>query len=432
MPRLEYFTDLLKVEITQRREEGCDVAGFGGRLAQLSTLDQAQELYDQLMALTPVTSYVEPSDLKGIRAERPEGPRRLPVELSHDELSDRIRGGWLGRCAGCQLGRPVEGWPYERIRTYLERAKAYPLDGYVPEKSVDDEGNEWQTKSPGSTREHIQCAERDDDQDWTILALHILERLGPDFTTPQVGDVWLRMMPYRRIFVAARQAYRNLVIGHQYPECATLWNPYREWIGAQIRADGWGYAAPGWPERAAEFACRDAVLSHRKNGIYGEMFMAAAVAAAFVTEDMEEVVRLGLSEIPRNSRYAEMVNVVLAWSKECADWDSARARVSERYGHYHWVHSINNAALVLLALLYGRKDYEKTVCYAVMGGWDTDCNGATAGSILGVMLGASQLPLQWVSPLNDTIKSAVFGYDGSCISELAARTVQVARKVIAD
>ena len=429
MPQLDYFRRLLKDEIIQRREEGCDVSGFEERLASVNDIAAAEKLYAELMALQPQSPYVEPSDLAGIRAERPNGPRRVALNLSEAGLRDKILGGWLGRCAGCQLGKPVEGWHYHRIREYLQRANAFPLDYYFPSSSVDAEGKEWQAGCQLSTREHIKFADRDDDQDYTIFGLYVLERHGLDFTTRHVGQEWLNCLPYYRVYTAERQAYKNLVEGFDYPDCATRWNPYREWIGAQIRADGWGYAAPGYLEKAAEFAFRDAAVSHVKNGIYGEMFMSAAIAAAFVTDDIETCLRLAASEVPKNTRFSEMVEDCLRWSKEIPDWDAAWAKVNEKYGVYHWVHTINNAALVLLGLLYGKKDYEKTICYAVMGGWDTDCNGATAGSILGVMLGAKSLPTKWIGPLNDTVKSAVFGFAECRITALAERTYEVAQNV---
>ena len=100
--------------------------------------------------------------------------------------------------------------------------------------------------------------------------------------------------------------------------------------------------------------------------------------------------------------------------------------VKKEYGHYHPVHTINNALNVVLALLYGDGDFSKSICIAVMCGWDTDCNGATVGSILGAMRGASGIPSRWTSPLNDTVRSDVLGYHESRISDLAARMLRVA------
>lgn len=87
---------------------------------------------------------------------------------------------------------------------------------------------------------------------------------------------------------------------------------------------------------------------------------------------------------------------------------------------------MNNAALVTAALLWGQGDYTRTIGLAVQGGWDTDCNGATAGSVFGAMYGSGALPGRWVDPLNDLVRSSIMGFDHSRVSELADRSVRVA------
>ena len=94
---------------------------------------------------------------------------------------------------------------------------------------------------------------------------------------------------------------------------------------------------------------------------------------------------------------------------------------------YHWVHTINNAALVVAALLSSKGDYEKAICNVVMGGWDTDSNGATVGSIMGTMLGAKKLPSKWISPLNNKIRNSLKGLDNSLHSDLAKRTLKLSK-----
>ncbi|HEX2907036.1 MAG TPA: ADP-ribosylglycohydrolase family protein [Phototrophicaceae bacterium] len=424
MNQLTYYQELLRQELVQRAEEGGDVTGFAAQVAEIKTVADAEHLYDTLMRLEIHSPYHEPYDLPAIRAARFDGPRRLPVVLSEAQLRDKIYGGWLGRCAGCQLGKPVEGWGRAKIEARLKLADDYPLHDYFSEKVLHPDPNDWEEglwRLP-ATRERLDHAARDDDQDYTILDIVMLQAFGRDFTTEQVGQKWLEMLPYHQVYTAERQAYRNLVDGYAFPDSAVRWNPYREWIGAQIRADGWGYVTPGWPEKAAEFAFRDAALSHVKNGIYGEMFMAAAIAAAFVTDDVVNCLQIAAAEIPQASRFSEMVQDCLHWAKTIPDWDTAWEQMQAKYGRYHWVHTLNNAAVVLLALLYGQRDFEKTLVYAVMGGWDTDCNGATAGSLLGVMLGAERLPERWIAPLNDRLQSFILGYGECRISHLAEQT----------
>lgn len=231
---------------------------------------------------------------------------------------------------------------------------------------------------------------RDDDIDYPIINLHLLETKGFGFSVTDVGSNWLENLPYNKVYTAERVAYRNLVNGLASPESTFYLNPYREWIGAQIRADMFGYVTPGMPEVGAELAFRDACLSHVKNGIYGEMFVTAMISAAFTTNDIDELIDIGLSEIPKRSRLAEAMKDVIAWSRKNGDWRDTWNRLNAKHGHYHGVHTINNAALVLLGLLHGQGDYGRSIAISVMGGWDTDCNGATTGSILGVMLGAKK------------------------------------------
>lgn len=429
---------IIRQELVQRREEGCDTRGIEKRIR--TALDNAQEiaaaefctLYDELDGLEcdPAFPYHEPSTLDAIRALRPDGPRRMDVDLSDDDLLDRIYGAWLGRAAGCALGKPIEGWAKDRIDSYLAFANALPLDDYFPLVTGHPEGIIPHIKS--CTRGNIEFMERDDDMDYPILGLLVLERKGVDFTPLNVANMWLGRMPYNLLYTAESAAYRNFVNRCWPPESATYRNPFREWIGAQIRADVFGYVTPGWPEMGAELAFRDASISHVKNGIYGEMFVAAMLSAAFVTDDIDKIIEIGLSEIPANCRLAEAVRDTMAWCREESDWEQVWNRINEKYGHYHGVHTINNAALVVMGMVYGENDYETGIVVAVRGGWDTDCNGATVGSILGAKFGARALPQKWVGVLNDRLLSAVRDCTDSKISDLAARTCEVAKNLMTE
>jgi len=165
-----------------------------------------------------------------------------------------------------------------------------------------------------------------------------------------------------------------------------------------------------------------------KNGIYGEMFVSAMIGAAFATDNINEIIDAGLSAIPNKSRLTEAARDTLNWCREYDSWEDAWVKVMDKYGQYHPVHTINNAAIVLIGLIYGGGDYGKSISTSVMGGLDTDCNGATVGSILGAILGAKALPHKWIAPLKDRIESFVIGYNESRISELADRTFRLAKK----
>jgi ADP-ribosylglycohydrolase len=117
---------------------------------------------------------------------------------------------------------------------------------------------------------------------------------------------------------------------------------------------------------------------------------------------------------------------VQGWHRNGDGWEQAIERIRAKYGHYGWVHTINNACIIAAGLLWGEEDFAATVGLTVMGGWDTDSNAATTGSVAGVVLGARALPPHLIEPLHDRTRSALFGFDHSKISDLAERTVRLA------
>ena len=159
----------------------------------------------------------EPSSLEGIREALPPPPEVPPLRLDDDGLRDRLLAAWLGRCAGCNLGKPVEGWSRERIRRYLELADAYPIDDYLPVLDPFPEGMKLNWCWPETTRGNVEFMARDDDTDYTILGMHILEDQGFEFGPMDVAEEWLDHLPFTQVYTAERAAYRNLVHGHRRP-----------------------------------------------------------------------------------------------------------------------------------------------------------------------------------------------------------------------
>ena len=423
---------ILRDEITQRRESGYDVDEFVAKADAVDPTDRAavEALTDSLEQASrlPGWAYEEPGELADILAALPEAePPSRPAER---DIADKIRAGWLGRIAGCNVGKPVEWgdhWTPEHLRSYLELAGAYPLLDYVPLLDPLPAGYELREDNKlETTRGNVDGSVRDDDIDYPILGLHLLERHGGRLRPELVADAWLELLPFHQVYTAERVTYRNLVRGLPIGEAARRHNPYREWIGAQIRGDIFGWTHPGDPRAAATLAYQDAALSHTENGIYGEMWAAALVSAAFVATSAREAVQRSVSHVPPRSRLAEAITDVLSQHAGGSTWDDALARIRAAYGHYSWIHTVNNAALVVAGLLWGEGDVARTIGLTVMGGWDTDSNGATAGSVAGVLAGTSALPAHLIEPLHDTTRSALFGFDNSRISDLAARTTRLA------
>ncbi|MGW5482296.1 ADP-ribosylglycohydrolase family protein [Streptomyces sp. NPDC004008] len=345
------------------------------------------------------------------------------------ELADRILGGWLGRISGNMLGKPVERgdlWTRKRIDHYLRQASALPLTDYLPEPATETDRRELRPEWRQCVRGRIHGSCRDDDVDYAILGLDLLETHGFGFSTEQVGDLWLLRLPYLQTFTAERAAYRNLANGLRPPLTATYDNPYQEWIGALIRADIHGWTSPGAPQRAAALARRDAVLSHSGNGVYGAMFAAALIAAAFSAPTVRHALDTALALIPASSRLARTVRRVISLHETRLSWEETLDTVVAETAGLGWIHTVPNAAVLTAGLLYGDGDFTRTIALTVRGGLDTDSNGATAGSVAGVLNGAQAIPAQWKDPLEDTVRSAVFGFDGMRISELADRTLRLA------
>ncbi|MBQ7604427.1 MAG: ADP-ribosylglycohydrolase family protein, partial [Clostridia bacterium] len=210
------------------------------------------------------------------------------------------------------------------------------------------------------------------------------------------------------------------------PRTATYKNAYREWIGAQIRADYYGYINPGDPETAAEMAWRDASLSHVKNGIYGAMFVAAMLACAAVRDNVRDVILGGLSEIPKTSRLYKHVSDTVNLFDQGKSFEEAVDHINSNFNEHTphgWCHTISNAMIVTAALLYGDGDYGKTVGLAVQTGFDTDCNGATAGSVFGMLHGAGKIGPEWTAPLNGKLRTDIFRAEKADISELVKKTL---------
>jgi ADP-ribosylglycohydrolase len=418
-------------EIAQRRETGHDVDGAVAAAADVDFTDRAAaaELVDSLQALPRSADwpYEEPNGLEEIVAVLP--TPTPPGPPSPAEIENKIHAAWLGRIAGCNLGKPVEmgtHWTSAHLKEYLELAGAYPLLDYIPVLDPMPERFQLRENWPHTTRGNVDGSARDDDIDYPILGLHLLEQHGKALSPEHVAASWLLLLPFHQVYTAERVAYRNIVHGLTPPETATYRNPYREWIGAQIRGDVYGWVHPGDPRAAALLAYQDASLSHTENGIYGEMWAAALLASAFTAGTAREALESSLEHVPPRSRLAEVVRDVMGLHADGLTWDDALVQIQDRYGHYSWVHTLNNAALVVAALLWGEGDYARTVGLTVQGGWDTDSNAATTGSVTGVLLGTAGLPAHFVDPLHDRTRSALFGFDNSRISDLATRTIRLA------
>lgn len=422
---------LLRAELAQRSESGYDVHAISKRVAKAGGIDSinavtASALLDELAETTRPADWdtSEPEGLEAIQAAA-DWPEPVEYDVEGEEYASAVQRAWNGRVVGNMLGKPVENWAHEDIKSLLTRLGEWPLNAYFPwRENADEDLPPYVEDGALTTRGHIEGSARDDDVDYTILNLSVLREFGTEFTTAEVGMTWLERLPFLKTYTAERVALRNMIRGDA-PGKASEWrNPYREFIGAAIRADIFGMIAPGDVGLAATLAYRDAVLSHSANGVYGEMFCAALVAAAFHANSGEGAVRAALRVVPKKSRLYGAITDVLGWHDQNLSWDQTREQIAQVYGHYSPVHTISNAAVLVAGLVYGAGDFDRTIGLTVMAGLDTDSNGATAGAVAGLL--ADAIDARWTDPLNDTVRSAVFGYDGISIKQLAEQTIEVA------
>ena len=355
--------------------------------------------------------YNEPSDLPSIQALRKTHSYEKTVPA---DLEDKLLGAWLGRTCGCLLGKSIEGIRSDELIPFLQETGNFPLHRYILRSDLNDE-----IRSKYKFDFDI-CAYADDglgmppddDTNYTVLYQEIVEKFGRNFTPDDVAKTWLNALPKDAYCTAERVAYINFVNGLRPPESARYQNAYREWIGAQIRGDYFGYINPGKPELAAEMAWRDGCISHVKNGIYGEMFVAAMLSVAAVNSNIKDIILGGLAEIPHTSRLYEAVMQVLTGFEKGVSQEECFRAIHKQYNEHTphgWCHTIPNAMIVAATLLYGGGDYAKSICMAVEAAFDTDCNAATVGSILGMAYGSGIIDEYWRKPINNTIHTSIFG-----------------------
>ena len=437
MSEWELYSAQLMTEYKQSIEEGKDISRYENLFTAVHQMPRgknkakmADVLFDIVLNAPTVEGYPydEPSDLEGIRRLRnAHAYQKTPID--RDVLTDKIRGAWLGRICGCLLGKTVEGIRTNELIPFLQETGNYPMHRYILSTDATEEVCAKYTYNLRSRcfADAIDCAPSDDDTNYTVLAQVLIDRHTRDYTPYGVAYTWMDYQPKHAYCTAERVAFCNFVNGYMPPNSAEYQNPYREWIGAQIRGDYFGYINPGNPELAAEMAWRDASVSHVKNGIYGEMFVAAMLACAAETDSIEDIIRGGLAQIPTTSRLYEAITNVIAAVKNGvsqADWFAGLYQRWDEHNVHDWCHTISNAEIVVASLLYGAGDYGKSICMAVETGFDTDCNGATVGSILGMRGGCATVGDVWTAPIHGKLKTTIFGVGTVTIEDVVKHTME--------
>ncbi len=432
----DLYSAQLYTEYIQSIDEGLDISQYKDLFMSAAKLERgkvktqiANALFDIVQNAKTVDGYkyTEPSDLAEIRAFS-DIKTELP-KADASNLKEKIAGAWYGRISGCLLGKPIEGIRTTELLPILKESGNYPMHRYILSSDItEDMIKRTSFKIAGRCyADTIDYFPADDDTNYTVLYQKIIDTCGRSFTPGDVANAWLHYQPKDAYCTAERVAFCNFIKGFDPPASAIYQNAYREWIGAQIRADYFGYINPGDPLTASDMAWRDASISHVKNGIYGEMYVAAAIAIAAVCDNIEKIVETALEYIPSSSRLHEAVtNIINNYRAgvSCDDcFKDIHSRWDEFNGH-HWCHTISNCEILVASLLYGKNDFGKSICLAVQTGFDTDCNGATVGSILGMKNGISSIPKEWTKVLHGKLETMILGVGVVEIDSVIGKTLK--------
>jgi ADP-ribosylglycohydrolase len=324
-----------------------------------------------------------------------EAPSRHPP-------ADRVLGSWVGQAVGDALGTAVEGYSSRQLRGAYGR-----IDGYV--------------KTPSTVN---------DDITYQIVLLEAVLEQGKNLSTELLAADWAIRIPYA--WSAEDVALRNILAGLLPPRTALTENPYREWIGAQMRGAAPGLLSGGHLLEAARLAWLDGSLSHTSNGILGEVFNALMVSRALREEDIRSILEWSIAMIPAETKYGAVIRNALETCKSSTSWDEAWARCEQACIRYHWIHSYPNACAEVAALWFGDGDFDRTAQIVAMEGMDADCNAAQVLSILGTALGAGAIPVRWVEPLGGRFETYLRGKKDYSFEELAEMSLEAMRKLRGD
>lgn len=328
-----------------------------------------------------------------------EFPEAATETVPNAVLYDKTKAAWLGRLCGGGLGTALEGYTTAQLQKKFGEIRTY-------------------VRTPNTYNNDIT---------YEIAFLEACCKVQGIPTSADIADQWLELIPCG--WSAEQVALDNLRRGMYPPESGMFRNPYREWIGAQMRGAVCGQVAPLNPHKAALLAWRDAEISHHGNGILGEVFNAVLVSLSYGEEPMRRCLEKAVSCIPKDSEYASVLHFALAQCMKKNDFYEAWATCEEKYKRYNWIHAYPNAAAEVVALYFGKDNFNDVMHYIAMCGQDVDCNAAQLGAALGAKLGTRGIEEHWTDPFDDEIITYLRGNKTVSLQELINKTVSVVKQL---
>lgn len=436
LPLLRQYLERI---IAQRHAQGRRIDGLQVELSRLpDSYDAMTEFMQRLnrLEMRDDFPYEEPEDWEGIRAARrpdfPEG--RIGAARTAAEKKARARSAFMASVAGCILGKPLEIDPtLDEIRAAAEAVGEWPLRDYVSLALLDALGRRHGSADT-CCRDTIRFVAPDDDINYTLIGLQILERHGFAFTRHNLARLWLEQLPIFMTFGPERKFLADAVVrvgNGRMPDETTIEIMRREWVvgeeacGAAIRVDAYGFACPGRPALAAELAWRDASMTHRFTGVYASMYIAAAIAAAPAVDDPLEIFDLAIACLPVNTRFAAAMRECFDLVSRADDWLAGYRAINARYGEYRHCQLYQECGQLINTARFA-PDVESAIAMQVMQGCDTDCFGKIAGAIMGGFFPPDTLPERWIAPFNDDLQTGLGQFAERSLSAAADRVARLA------
>ena len=326
----------------------------------------------------------------------------MSFNLNLNEYRDKVLGCWAGKNIGGTLGTPYEG-----------DRNTHDIEFFRPEDA----------NAPAPN----------DDLDLQLVWLAALERYGVQgITKERMAEMWMGHIigPWGEYI----NCKLNIANGLYPPLSGSCNNEQWKYSnGAWIRSEIWACINPGMPDEAIRFAYIDSCVDHCGEGIYAEMFTAATEAAAFICNDIDQIIDIGLSKIPEECRVAKLIKLVRECHSSGRDWRQCRDEIV-RANDLGWFQAPGNVAFAVTGLVFGEGDFGKSLCIAVDCGDDTDCSAGYVGALLGIISGYGKLPERWRDYIGNSIKTCALNsfemWDcppPKTIQELTARTVSIGR-----
>jgi hypothetical protein len=323
-------------------------------------------------------------------APKPSSPPAPRLQLTKTELLNKIKGGWAGQVIGVTYGGPTEF-----------RYNGTMINEYVPIEWYDGYIRKTMTENAGLY----------DDLYMDLTFVEVFEKYGVDAPVQEHAKAYANAG--YRLWHANQAGRYNILHGINAPESGHwLNNPHADDIDFQIESDFAGLMSPGMPNTAAAVGDSIGHIMNYGDGWYGGVYVSAMYSLAFVSDDINYVVKEAIKMIPEQSTFYQCINDVIRWRDQYpTDWKQTWFEIQKK-----WSDEIGcpdgvfapfnidakiNAAYIVLGLLYGQGDFSKTMDVSTRAGQDSDCNPSSAGGILGTMLGYDKIPEYWKQGLAD-------------------------------